>query len=175
MGMMTRSVPEEIKSFKEKFFFGLTVRQLICAAAMLALAIPTGIFGSKYLSEDVVGWLIIIEVVPFAAIGWASYNDMPIEVIGKKIIAYYFGNQKRKFIYVSPNAEIHSQLQKIELAEISAARKEELRQEAERKKSEKREQKRLEKQRKKEGKISAAKEKTAKRKIKKTEKEDDVK
>lgn len=157
MGVMTRTVPEEIKSFKEKFFFGLTVRQLVCAAAMLALAIPTGIIGSKYLSDDIVGWLIIIEVVPFAAIGWASYNDMPIEVIGKKAIAYYFGNQKRKFIYVSPNAEIHDRLQEIELAEVSALRREELRIEAEKVKAEKRERKQQEKQqRKKRGKDFAA-------------------
>lgn len=175
MGMMTRSVPEEIKSYKEKLFFGLTVRQLVCAAAILALALPTGLIGRNYFSQDIVGWIIVIEVVPFAAIGWATYNDMPIEVIGRKVIAYYFGNQRRKFIYVSPNAEIHKQLQKIELAEISAARKEELRQEAEKKKSENRERKRLEKQRKKESKISAAKEKTAKRNIKKPKKEDDVK
>ena len=44
MGVMKRKIPAEITSFKEKFFFGLTVRQLICGAGILALAIPTGIF-----------------------------------------------------------------------------------------------------------------------------------
>lgn len=62
MGVMKKNIPAEITSFKEKFFFGLTVRQLICGAGILALAVPTGIFGSKFLSQDTVGWLILIEV-----------------------------------------------------------------------------------------------------------------
>lgn len=96
MGVMKRKIPAEITSFKEKFFFGLTVRQLICGAGILALAIPTGIFGSKFFTQDTVGWIILIEVVPLAAIGWFNYNDMPIEVIGKKAIRYYVESQKRK-------------------------------------------------------------------------------
>ena len=34
MGVMKRKIPAEITSFKEKFFFGLTVRQLICGAGI---------------------------------------------------------------------------------------------------------------------------------------------
>lgn len=70
MGVMKRKIPAEITSYKEKFFFGLTVRQLICGAGILALAIPTGIFGSKFFTQDTVGWIILIEVVPLAAIGF---------------------------------------------------------------------------------------------------------
>lgn len=127
MGVMRRSVPAEIKAFKEKFFFGMTVRQLICLAGILALAVPTGIFGSKIMSQDTVGWLIILEVAPLAAIGWASYNDMPIEIIGKKALAYYFGIQKRKLKYTPPEAVIHKGLIKLNLEAITAERNEELR------------------------------------------------
>lgn len=137
MGVMRRSVPAEIKSFKEKFFFGLTVRQLVCGAGILALAIPTGIFGGKIMSQDTVGWLIILEVAPLAAIGWASYNDMPIEKIGKKALAYYFGIQKRKLKYTPPAANIHKELIKLDLEAVTAERNEELRQEKERLKLEK--------------------------------------
>ncbi|MCM1327948.1 MAG: PrgI family protein [Ruminococcus sp.] len=137
MGVMRRSVPAEIKSFKEKFFFGLTVRQLVCGAGILALAIPTGIFGSKIMSQDMVGWLIILEVAPLAAIGWASYNDMPIEKIGKKALAYYLGIQKRKLKYTPPEAAVHKELIKLELEAVTAERNEELRQEKERLKFEK--------------------------------------
>ena len=127
MGVMRRSVPAEIKSFKEKFFFGLTVRQLICGAGILALAVPTGIWGNKIMSQDMVGWLIILEVAPLAAIGWASYNDMPFEKIGKKAIAYYFGVQKRKLKYTPPEAEVHKKLIKLDLEAVTAERNEELR------------------------------------------------
>ena len=137
MGVMRRSVPAEIKSFKEKFFFGLTVRQLICGAGILALAVPTGIFGNKIMSQDMVGYLIILEVAPLAAIGWASYNDMPIEKIGKKALAYYFGIQKRKMKYTPPEATIHKELVKLNLEAVTAECNEELRIEKERLKLEK--------------------------------------
>ena len=137
MGVMRRSIPAEIKAFKEKFFLGLTVRQLICGAGILALAIPTGIWGNKIMSQDTVGWLIILEVAPLAAIGWASYNDMPIEVTGKKALAYYFGNQKRKLKYTSPEAQIHNKLVKLDLQAVTDERNEELRIEKERLKLEK--------------------------------------
>ena len=132
MGVMRRSVPAEIKAFKEKFFFGLTVRQLFCGAGILALAVPTGIFGGRIMSQDTVGWLIILEVAPLAAIGWASYNDMPIEKIGKKALAYYFGIQKRKLKYTPPEASIHKELVKLNLEAVTAERNEELRIEKER-------------------------------------------
>lgn len=132
MGVMRRSVPAEIKAFKEKFFFGLTVRQLICGAGILALAIPTGIWGNKIMSQDMVGYLIILEVAPLAAIGWASYNDMPIEKIGKKALAYYFGVQKRKLKYTPPEATVHKELVKLNLETVTVERNEELRLEKER-------------------------------------------
>ncbi len=125
MGVMRRSVPAEIKAFKEKFFFGLTVRQLICGAGILALAIPTGIWGNKIMSQDTVGWLIILEVAP------------PIEKIGKKALAYYLGVQKRKLKYTPPEATVHKELIKLELEAVTAERNEELRLEKERLKLEK--------------------------------------
>lgn len=148
MGVMRRSVPAEIKAFKEKFFFGLTVRQLICGVGILALAVPTGIFGGKIMSQDMVGWLIILEVAPLAAIGWASYNDMPIEVIGKKALAYYFGIQKRKLKYTPSEAEIHKALVKLDLDNVTAERNEELRLEKERLKLERKEAKKNKKRQK---------------------------
>ncbi len=127
MGVMRRNIPAEIKAFKEKFFFGLTVRQLVCGVGILALAIPTGIFGNRIMSQDMVGWLIILEVAPLAAIGWASYNDMPIEKIGKKALMYYLGVQKRKIKYTSPEAKIHKELVQIDYESVAAERNEELR------------------------------------------------
>lgn len=150
MGMMKRQVPAEITAFKEKFFFGLTLRQLLCGAGALALAVPTGMIGSNYLTSDTVGWIIMFEVIPFAAIGWFNYNDIPIEIIGKKAIKYYFEPQRRKYKYTPKEAEIHKKTIALELAENTEARREEIKQQkisdkqqrkaekAERKKSRKR-------------------------------------
>lgn len=126
MGVMKRNIPDEITAFKEKFFFGLTVRQLICGAGIMISAIPTGIFGSKVMPEDVVGYLIMFEVVPLAAVGWFSYNDMPVEQIFKKIFMFYFGTQKRKWKFHTDEDVIHEMIVQTELDELIRARKEEL-------------------------------------------------
>ena len=99
---------------------------LICGAGILALAIPTGIFGSKFFTQDTVGWIILIEVVPLAAIGWFNYNDMPIEVIGKKAIRYYVESQKRKLKFKPFEVKLHETLIDIEYSELSNERSEEL-------------------------------------------------
>ena len=86
----------------------------------------TGIFGSKFFTQDTVGWIILIEVVPLAAIGWFNYNDMPIEVIGKKAIRYYVESQKRKLKFKPFEVKLHETLIDIEYSELSNERSEEL-------------------------------------------------
>ena len=71
--------PKEITDYKEKFLFGLTVRQLVSAVAALAVCIPLFIFGKAFLGEDVVGWLIILIAVPIFAFGFFKYDGTAFE------------------------------------------------------------------------------------------------
>jgi hypothetical protein len=82
MGVMKVSVPPEVTEYKEKFFLGMTVRQLAFTVCGLAIAVPTGIFGSKVLPEDVIMWAVTLEAIPFVAFGFFQYNGMPLEKIG---------------------------------------------------------------------------------------------
>lgn len=113
MGLMRAEIPPEITEYKEKFFFGLTVRQLASVAVMAALAVPTAMFGSKIMPSDVVEWLVVLEVIPCAAIGWLRFNDMPFEKYAKKVINYYISKQKRKFEYVPTSYELLMEVQQI--------------------------------------------------------------
>ena len=126
MGVMKRKIPYEIKSYKSTMFFGLTTRQLICLILMLALAVPTGIFGNKIMSSDTVGYIIMIEVIPFAAVGWLSYNDMPLEQIALRIFRFYVGTQKRKWIFNSPETLIHNEEVRIEYLDAAVERAREI-------------------------------------------------
>lgn len=72
-------MPKEITEYKEKFLFGLTVRQCVSAAAALAICVPLFIFGKDYLGEDMVGWLVILIAVPIFAFGFFKYEGMPFE------------------------------------------------------------------------------------------------
>jgi hypothetical protein len=93
------TVPPEVTEYKEKFFFGLTVRQMVCVAAGLALAVPTGIFGGRVMSSDMVQWIVFLEAAPFLAIGFFRYNDMPLEKIAGKVFSHYVDKQKYKQTY----------------------------------------------------------------------------
>ena len=61
--MIEIKIPKEITEYKERFMFGLTIRQFVSAVAALAVCVPLFIFGKDYLGEDVVGWAIILVAV----------------------------------------------------------------------------------------------------------------
>lgn len=77
--MIEIKIPKEITDYKEKFLFGLTVRQLVSAVVALAICIPLFIFGKDYLGEDLVGWIIILVAIPIFAFGFFRYDGMPFE------------------------------------------------------------------------------------------------
>ena len=84
--------------YKEKFLFGLTVRQLVSAVVALAICVPLFIFGKDYLGEDLVGWIIILVAIPVFAFGFFRYDGMPFE----KFLALIYRQkwvepQKRKY------------------------------------------------------------------------------
>lgn len=123
MGSMRAEIPPEVTEFKERFFFGLTVRQLVCSAGMLALTIPTGFFGKNYLSSDMVQWLVVLEAAPFIAMGFVKYNDMPFEKIARKVWNFYFSTQRRKLKYTPPIIAMHDELTEVAYRESIAIRK----------------------------------------------------
>jgi len=123
MGDMRAEIPPEVTEFKEKFFFGLTVRQLVCSAGMLALTVPTGFFGKNFLPSDVVQWLVVLEAAPFIAMGFIRYNDMPFEKIARKVWNYYFTSQRRKVKYTPPIIALHDELTEVAYIESIAIRK----------------------------------------------------
>lgn len=77
--MIEIKIPKEITDYKEKFLFGLTVRQFVCVVAALAVCVPLFIFGKDALGEDLVGWLVILIAVPIFAFGFFKYDGMPFE------------------------------------------------------------------------------------------------
>ena len=96
--MIEIKIPKEITDYKEKFLFGLTVRQLVSAVAALAVCVPLFIFGKDILGEDVVGWLIILIAVPIFAFGFFKYDGMAFEkFLGLLYRQKWSEPQKRKY------------------------------------------------------------------------------
>ena len=77
--MIEIKIPKEIRDYKEKFLFGLTIRQFISAAAALAVCVPLFLFGKEALGEDLIGWIIILVGAPIIAFGFFKFNGMPFE------------------------------------------------------------------------------------------------
>ena len=97
--MIEIRVPKEITEYKEKFLFGLTVRQFISAAAALAICVPLFIFGKDAIGEDLIGWIIILIAVPILAFGFFKYNGLNFEdFIVLLIRQKWLEPQKRTYI-----------------------------------------------------------------------------
>ena len=115
--MIEIRIPKEIKNYREKFFFGLTVRQCICAAAALLLCVPLYIFGGKFLPWEVISWLVLIIAAPLMLVGFFRYNDMTFEKFAVEWLYFQHYPQKRVYSY----EPIFMELRKIYLAEELAA------------------------------------------------------
>ncbi|MBD5128320.1 MAG: PrgI family protein [Ruminococcaceae bacterium] len=77
--MIEIRIPKEITEYKEKFLFGLTVRQFVSAVAALAVCIPVFIYGKEFLGGDITGWIIILIAIPIFAFGFFKYDGMYFE------------------------------------------------------------------------------------------------
>lgn len=105
--MIVVRIPDEIRKYKEKIFFGLTARQILSSVLALAICVPLYWYGRNFIPEDVLGWLIMGVAVVLLSIGWVSFqgghltmgNDgMPMEkyfIVWLKAEVLY--PRKRKF------------------------------------------------------------------------------
>ena len=115
--MIEIRVTKEIKNYREKFFFGLTVRQCVCAAAALLICVPLYIFGGKFLPEELISWLVMIIAAPLMLVGFFRYNDMTFEKFAVEWFYHTFAPQKRIYSF----EPVFMALRKTYLAEELAA------------------------------------------------------
>ena len=99
---MDIKVNKEIRKYKEKIYFNLTLRQLISVVLGLGIAIPVFFFGRKYIGDDAIAWIIILVVMPIFAIGFLEVNGMKFEKLMIQILKFEFIRSKKR-IYVTEN------------------------------------------------------------------------
>ena len=78
---MEVKVNKEIREYSENMFFGLTMRQFFFSVLGCMMAV-----GIYFLCRDALGtefttWLCVLGVLPFAALGFVTYNGMAAEKI----------------------------------------------------------------------------------------------
>lgn len=117
--MIEIRIPKEIKNYREKLFFGLTLRQCICAGAALLVCVPLYIFGNRFLPQETVSWAVILVAAPLMFAGFFRYNDMMFEQFAVEFFYHSFTTQKR--VYTSE--PIFTELRNTYLAEELEAEK----------------------------------------------------
>ena len=67
---MEIKINKEIRNYKETIFFGLSMRQFVCA--VLAVGVAVGLyFGmSRIADRETVSWVCIVGAAPIAAAGF---------------------------------------------------------------------------------------------------------
>ena len=95
--MIEIRIPKEIKNYREKLFFGLTLRQWICAGVALLICVPLYIFGRNFIPQEMVSWLVILIAAPLMLAGFFKYNDMFFEQFAVEFFYFYFFPQKRVY------------------------------------------------------------------------------
>ena len=115
-------IPKEIKNYREKLFFGLTLRQCLCAGAALLICVPLYIFGNRFLPQEAVSWVVILVAVPLMLTGFFRYNDMMFEHFAAEWLFQNLTPQKRVYSY----EPIFMELRNAYLAEELSAETEKL-------------------------------------------------
>lgn len=71
-------ISKEIRQHRENIFFGLTLRQALCSALAVGLAVGAYFLLRETLGERAASWACIAVAAPFAVAGFFSYNGMTL-------------------------------------------------------------------------------------------------
>ncbi len=101
----------EITAYQEKFFLGLSLRQLACFAAAAALAVLTCFVCVQGLHWDmqVVSYLVMAEVLPFMGLGFIRRDGYPFE---KLVKIYWVWHRENPQVPLRPYKECHNDKKK---------------------------------------------------------------
>lgn len=122
--MIEIRIPKEINDYKEKFLFGLTVRQFASVAAALGAAIPLYIFSKDHIGADMAGWLVLLVVVPIFGFGFFKYNGMTFERLVVVVFRQMFIEpQVRKYEDLSIFWDLSQEAIEIDLARQKAEKR----------------------------------------------------
>lgn len=77
--MIEVKIPKEIRNFKSKVLFNLTLRQILSLLIGVGISIPTYIFGKKIIGEELASWFVMLISAPCFLIGFIKKNGMNYE------------------------------------------------------------------------------------------------
>lgn len=82
---MEVKINREIREYTESIFFGLSMRQFIFSCLACCVAVLLYFILKPYFGVETLSWVCILGAVPFAVLGFVTYNGMTAE---KFIVAW---------------------------------------------------------------------------------------
>ena len=79
MVLIEIKINKEVRDYQESIFFGLSLRQFICSAMAIAVAVLLYFLLGHIMGNGEVGWVCILAAFPFAICGFFRYNGMYFE------------------------------------------------------------------------------------------------
>lgn len=76
---MEVKINQEIRTYSESMFFGLSMRQFVFSLLAVAVAVGLYFFLRPVVGTETVSWMCILGAAPFAAMGFVSYHGMTAE------------------------------------------------------------------------------------------------
>ena len=80
---MEVKVNKEIRNYTESIFFGLSFRQLIFSFLACIVAVVIYFILKPYFAISELSWMCILGALPFAILGFVTYNGMTAEELIK--------------------------------------------------------------------------------------------
>lgn len=79
-------INKEVRDYQEAIFFGLSLRQCLCSAMALAVAVLLYFALRPVLGQGELGWVCILAALPFALCGFFRYNGMYFEQFLRAVV-----------------------------------------------------------------------------------------
>ena len=76
---MQRNINKEIRHYQEDIFMGLSLRQIICSVAALAVAAGAYLLLEASAGQETASWVCIVAAFPVAAAGFFTYDGLTME------------------------------------------------------------------------------------------------
>lgn len=76
---MEIKINQEIREYTENLFFGLSFRQLFFSVLSCLVAVIFYFLLKNKIGLEAVSWVCIFTALPFALLGFVTYNGMPAE------------------------------------------------------------------------------------------------
>lgn len=76
---MEVKINQDIRTYSESMFFGLSMRQFIFSLLAVIVAVGLYFLLKPYVGTETVSWMCILGAAPFAAMGFVNYHGMTAE------------------------------------------------------------------------------------------------